>query len=234
MKLTPQEIETTRHKVVMESHNLANSIAFLDELVEAGAQAHADKLSKLTEGELREKIDKIICGAVRYAYCAEKETGCIRGKGNCENTSHWVEQLLTLISPQLLKYKEEIERLKGESELFWQTTNAIKHDLECRHWITEGRGSYAHDDERYRKETGWAFDAIRDLIDKAQKQSKGENYIQQAVQQEREKVKTELSKEALPDSAEYETGEGFKCHKVFFFTRTKWDNFWKALQDNTK
>ena len=142
--------------------------------------------------------------------------------------------ILSLISPQLLKYKEEIERLKGESELFWQTTNAIKHDLECRHWITEGRGSYAHDDERYRKETGWAFDAIRDLIDKAQKQSKGENYIQQAVQQEREKVKTELSKEALPDSAEYETGEGFKCHKVFFFTRTKWDNFWKALQDNTK
>lgn len=58
--------------------------------------------------------------------------------------------------------------------------------------------------------------------------------VKQAKQDERDKVKTELSKEALPDSAEYETGEGFKCHKVFFFTRTKWDNFWKALQDNTK
>jgi chromosome segregation ATPase len=58
--------------------------------------------------------------------------------------------------------------------------------------------------------------------------------VRQAKQEERERIRTALSKEACKDSGEYETGEGFKCYKVFFFTRTVWDKFWQALQDNTK
>jgi hypothetical protein len=121
MKLTPQEIETTRHKVVMESHNLANSIAFLDELVEAGAQAHADKLSKLTEGELREallfELLKVMpCTKMLNEDCPNPEAKCT----NCPEIKRYTENIvipaiLSLISPQLLKKNEEIERLTKEA-----------------------------------------------------------------------------------------------------------------------
>jgi len=159
MKLTPQEIETTRHKVVMESHNLANSIAFLDELVEAGAQAHADKLSKLTEGELREallfELLKVMpCTKMLNEDCPNPEAKCT----NCPEIKRYTENIvipaiLSLISPQLLKKNEEIERLKETIKFFLK-----KSDLDVYQAVQQ-----AKQDERERIEIQH-IDAINDYV----------------------------------------------------------------------
>jgi len=165
MKLTPQEIETTRHKVVMESHNLANSIAFLDELVEAGAQAHADKLSKLTEGELREallfELLKVMpCTKMLNEDCPNPEAKCT----NCPEIKRYTENIvipaiLSLISPQLLKKNEEIERLnKVITELRTENEFALKTKDEVSQAVQQ-----AKQDERERIEIQH-IDAINDYV----------------------------------------------------------------------
>jgi hypothetical protein len=40
---------------------------------------------------------------------------------------------------------------------------AIREEVKGRRWICEGRGPYQYDDDRYRKETGFALDAIEKL-----------------------------------------------------------------------
>ena len=40
---------------------------------------------------------------------------------------------------------------------------AICQEVKGRRWISEGRGPYPYDDDRYRKETRFAFDAIEKL-----------------------------------------------------------------------
>ena len=40
---------------------------------------------------------------------------------------------------------------------------SINREVADRRWICDGRGSYEYDDERYRKETGWALDAIEKI-----------------------------------------------------------------------
>ena len=83
----------------------------------------------------------------------------------------------------------------------WQVTNAIRKEIESREWIVEGRGSYTFDDEKYREEAGYAFDAIRDIIrdvqPPAQKRFKevmaNATTVQQKVEEARAQI-AELSK----------------------------------------
>lgn len=58
--------------------------------------------------------------------------------------------------------------LEQDAMDLWKITNAIKDEIKSRQWITEGRGPYEWDDDRYREEAGLAFDAILDLIQKVQ------------------------------------------------------------------
>lgn len=41
--------------------------------------------------------------------------------------------------------------------------NAVRKEADARRWVIDGRGSYEWDDERYRKETGWALKAIEEI-----------------------------------------------------------------------
>lgn len=43
----------------------------------------------------------------------------------------------------------------------------VRAEVSKRRWIAEGRGSYEYDDDRYRKETGLALDAIDKIAEKA-------------------------------------------------------------------
>jgi len=56
------------------------------------------------------------------------------------------------------------EALKADASDLWDVTNAIRKVIKSYEWIQEGRGSYAWDDDEYRKEAGRAFDEILNLI----------------------------------------------------------------------
>ena len=57
----------------------------------------------------------------------------------------------------------EVEReLRAASEV----VHAVRKELSARRWITEGRGPYDWDDDRYRDETRHAFDAIEKILDR--------------------------------------------------------------------
>ncbi len=49
--------------------------------------------------------------------------------------------------------------------------NACKREIDARYWILEGRGSYEWDDQRYRDEARWAFEAVVKIIDSALRES---------------------------------------------------------------
>ena len=58
--------------------------------------------------------------------------------------------------------------LDADAADLWRVINAIRDELKARWWITESRGSYAYDDERYRQETRHAFEAITAILDAVQ------------------------------------------------------------------
>lgn len=84
------------------------------------------------------------------------------------------EYIHALYLPAILAAADEARREGRKEERrhgndkFWNITNKILHELNCRWWITEGRGSYAYDDDRYREETRYAFEAIQAMIEEAQ------------------------------------------------------------------
>lgn len=43
----------------------------------------------------------------------------------------------------------------------------IVEEVKGRRWICEGRGPYRYDEDGYRLETGWAFDAIEKIAKEA-------------------------------------------------------------------
>ncbi|KKL84053.1 hypothetical protein LCGC14_1968580 [marine sediment metagenome] len=60
------------------------------------------------------------------------------------------------------------QALIDDASDLWRVTNNIKKEIESRQWITEGRGPYEWDDERYQEETKVAFDAVLKLIEGVQ------------------------------------------------------------------
>lgn len=56
------------------------------------------------------------------------------------------------------------DALEADVTDLWQVTNAIKAAIDARDWITQGRGPYAWDDDRYKEEAGRAFQDILALI----------------------------------------------------------------------
>jgi hypothetical protein len=56
------------------------------------------------------------------------------------------------------------QALENDAADLWRVTNALKDVIASHSWVTEGRGSYEWDDDRYRDETRLAFDAVRALV----------------------------------------------------------------------
>jgi len=59
--------------------------------------------------------------------------------------------------------------LRAESDALFDLINAVKKEILSRDWILEGRGPYEWDDEDYKREAGWAFQAMQEILDKAVK-----------------------------------------------------------------
>lgn len=66
------------------------------------------------------------------------------------------------------RIKELEAALEADANDLWRVTNAIKKEIQARDWIMEGRGCYAWDDDRYRDETRFAFEAVLKLIAEVQ------------------------------------------------------------------
>jgi hypothetical protein len=52
-------------------------------------------------------------------------------------------------------------------ERFRKALVRIVAEIKARRWITEGRGPYRYDDDEYRRETGYALDAIEKIAQEA-------------------------------------------------------------------
>jgi hypothetical protein len=62
--------------------------------------------------------------------------------------------------------KSAYEALNRDKTGLAAALDAIRTEICSRRWITEGRGSYAWDDDRYRDEAHEAFIAVLDLVEK--------------------------------------------------------------------
>lgn len=63
------------------------------------------------------------------------------------------------------------QALEDDAADFWKLSNAIKNIVRQRSWVTDSRGSYEWDDDRYRDETRHAFAEVLMLIEQAQPQA---------------------------------------------------------------
>ena len=103
------------------------------------------------EKELKERCDSINDMAVVGGRCSQIQ--CTR----CN--AEYIHQHYT-------------KRVKLDREdRFWKTTNEILREIKAHWWITEGRGSYSWNDKHYQEETLHAFNAVKDIIEEAQKES---------------------------------------------------------------
>ena len=113
------------------------------------------------QGEIKEKLVELV---KKYA---DKACSCEVMMGfTCGVHEEVREDLKEVENPS----KEDtsyniVQGLQAESDALFDIINEIKKELDARGWIFEGRGSYAWDDDQYRRETGWSFNAIRDLLE---------------------------------------------------------------------
>ena len=60
------------------------------------------------------------------------------------------------------------QALEADATGLWTVTNAIRKAIRGRDWVTQGRGPYEWDDDRYQEETHLAFEEILKLIEGVQ------------------------------------------------------------------
>jgi hypothetical protein len=89
------------------------------------------------------------------AWVTERELAMLCDKANVYEQA---QQTIALLEDALV----------GDASDLWDVTTAIKKEMEGRSWITEGRGLYEWSDDDYRKEAGWAFEAVLNIIAKVQ------------------------------------------------------------------
>lgn len=57
--------------------------------------------------------------------------------------------------------------LENHDTLTTAAFNALKKEIDARWWLTEGRGDFQYDDDRYRDEFRYALEAMREIVNKA-------------------------------------------------------------------
>ena len=76
----------------------------------------------------------------------------------------WQSSQHRSVVDELCEIRELRRALEADAADLWRVTNAVLNELRQRWWITEGRGSYEFDDDRYRTETRQAFEAIEQIV----------------------------------------------------------------------
>lgn len=71
---------------------------------------------------------------------------------------------MNLGESEIMVLKNEIERLKNvlhrDRVGLAEALAKVREEVRSRIWVVEGRGAYRWDDDRYRKEAGYALNAI--------------------------------------------------------------------------
>jgi hypothetical protein len=119
-------------------------------------------------GDFCESCDYILEGCIEHG----QQTTCKSYQEALRQKELVAKAQLSKATPIINVQRAEIDKYKGALEAdatdLWKITGAIKKEVKEHWWITEGCGSYTHDDERYRQETQWAFEAILKLIENIQ------------------------------------------------------------------
>src|SRR5687768_8162932 len=82
---------------------------------------------------------------------------------------YFAEYGYLLMQQQLAEKEREIERLKDVLHIdrsgLAKALAEVNKTVDSYHWITEGRGPYAYNDDEYRKEAGYMLEAIKKIAD---------------------------------------------------------------------
>jgi Mg2+ and Co2+ transporter CorA len=229
--LEPQEIEKIIEKVVKEN-TISSELDYQRMLVKAGYQAYADKI-KLTEGDginylldqlnlnyyyalkLKNVIDNRHWSRRQTKYDSEAIATLSKDLMNIANGLFELREKVntSLISPQLLKKNEEIERLTKEL-----ADNALDGQNKLNALLQEQQNDY----DKYHKEIERLEGEIKKLqtlmnetnISYIQHESQA---VQQAKQDERERVRQLLY-------------EYFAENQPGILVKESFDIVWQALQ----
>ena len=82
--------------------------------------------------------------------------------GHLDNMLHLVERTRER-DTLLLQVRDLQNALDRDKTGLGAALAAIREEVKGRRWICEGRGPYTYDDDRYRQETGFAFNVIEKL-----------------------------------------------------------------------
>ena len=124
----------------METNSLQNAINLFE-------NRHGIKLDE------REII--IFCSAYNLG-----RMSAFKEKAQAEHPARQVEAECDELREKLRLAEEALYRDK--TGLAKALEDVVK-EVDGRRWLCEGRGPYKYDDERYRQEAGWAFDAIHKI-----------------------------------------------------------------------
>jgi len=124
----------------------------------------SSEVERLTKenGEWQERVETL------QRQLTTVRQGLINELGKNALTPTGIERLESA-ERQLAEAREALH--KDESGLF-AALRSIIDEIGKRRWITEGRGDYAHDDDRYRQETGAALGALKHIAETAIRESR--------------------------------------------------------------
>lgn len=101
----------------------------------------------------------------------EQEFGALVNQVGFDLQKDQWKETFRLVNEALKGAEERIKKLEGALDRdktgLAGALAAIREEIKGRRWICDGRGSYTYDDERYRKETGFALDAIEKIAAEA-------------------------------------------------------------------
>jgi len=143
--------------------------AGLTEREVCGHRNFRDVCDKCEPAGLTSEEREAIQAAIDY-YSPDPADG--DGKDPAQILRDEVRRCWRLLSTRESRGTEGLAKLRAALEAdaadLWKVTNAIKDAIQARRWVTDTRGSYAWDDQRYMDETRLAFEEVLAIIDTVQ------------------------------------------------------------------
>lgn len=97
----------------------------------------------------------------------EEEFGALVNRVGFDLQKDQWKETFRLVNEAIKSSDERIKKLEGALDRdktgLGSALASICQEVKGRRWICDGRGPYTYDDDRYRKETSFAFDAIEKL-----------------------------------------------------------------------
>lgn len=72
--------------------------------------------------------------------------------------------------------EDELRLASHEREILVQAFDKVRQIFEGREWVTEGRGNYRYDDDRYKQEVRFILDEFKEIKDEAWKNIKSKSF----------------------------------------------------------